>query len=133
MEIIFKPCSTCSSYEYLVNNENDRIAIKRFSKEFNLSLVKAALNTHSKLLSAQNALIFNQTTTSDNRIELKGGCSKKDPLIFKTRVQKAYRKFFYYVIETEMKEFCLTKDWTGQFKEIKSIYVFDINKHNYNN
>lgn len=77
---------------------------------------------------AYNAM-FGQT---DNRIEIKQGCAKKDPLILKVRVGRGPRKFFNHITDEE-KNLLLTQDWQGDFNSIMTIYVIAVNNHDYNN
>ena len=129
MTITFENNKECNCYENLVNNETDRAALKRFKKYFNQELLSAALKTHKKLLNADNAEIYNNTSTIDNKIQLKQGIAEKDALILKVRIQRDYRKFFYYIVNEIC---CLKNKWNGQFKDIRAIHVFEINKHDYN-
>lgn len=78
---------------------------------------------------AYNAM-FGQT---DNRIEKKQGCGKKEPLILKVRVGRGPRKFFNHISNMDENELLLTQDWQGDFNSIMAIYVIAINNHNYNN
>jgi hypothetical protein len=119
----------CDCYRELVENETDRIAIKKFKKHFNENVLKAALKLHKKLKNADNAAIYNGTVSADNRIEKKQGQRNKEPLVLKVRIQDAYRKFFYFVCSEQL---CKEDEWAGQFQDVSSILVFEINKHNYN-
>jgi hypothetical protein len=130
MNITFDKNKECSCYGCLMNNETDRIAIKRFKKYFNENILKAALKVHKKLKIADNACIYNATVSDDNKIRKKQGRANKESLVLKVRIQDAYRKFFYFIVCQE--EQCLEEDWKGQFAEVKNIHVFEINKHNYN-
>jgi hypothetical protein len=132
MEISYGQSNSCSCYENLVNNETDRDAIKKFTKFFNRNILTAVLKTHKRLKAAPNALIYNSTVSEDNRIRLKIGSRDNDPQIMKVRIQSEYRKFFYFVIcDNGQADYCLTKDWQGQFDEVVSIHVFEVNHHVY--
>jgi hypothetical protein len=133
MNITFEATNECICYQELVANETDRKAIKKFTRHFGNAVLGAVLKTHKKLKIAENARIYNNTVSFDNRIGKKNGVKDKDPLILKVRIQDAYRKFFYFVIRTtdETQYFCLSENWEGQFDEVKDIHVFEINKHDY--
>jgi hypothetical protein len=87
---------------------------------------------HQRLKSADNAACYNSIAGSDNKIEKMSSQAKSSPPVLKTRIQEAYRKFFYYIItdEDERRE-CSEEGWAGQFNRIKNIHVFNINKHKY--
>lgn len=89
------------------------------------------MRRHNLLKQYPTALDYNKVYgLTTNRIELKDGTKKNQPLILKVRVTGSWRKFFYVVIGEE--DYLLTKDWVGQFDEVRSIYVIDVNKHDYN-
>lgn len=117
----------CEIYKNYVLNPEDRSALKAFKKKFN-TLDKQVLNLHNRLISAKNGRIYNTLYGIDNRIELKSGCRHNDPQIFKTRINKSYRKFF---LHKYLDEYCITRLWDGCFENITHIFVTDINKHDY--
>jgi hypothetical protein len=118
----------CHYYQNLINNETDRVAMKNFTKHFGGAILKSVLKIHQKLKSSQNALIYNQTSSGDNKIEKLQGTEKKEPLVLKVRIQSEYRKFFHYL---ENEKACLTEEWAGQFSKVENIHVFQVNKHDY--
>ncbi len=133
MEITYDKNKCCKAYQALVENPDNRQSIKKFSKEFNNRIVGAAIKIHKKIKNAENAYVYNLTATHNNKIELKSGVSKKEPVVLKVRVQDSYRKFFYFCEKNSEGEefFELTRNWRGQFKEILKIHVYEVNKHDY--
>jgi hypothetical protein len=133
MEILFGSSKECGAFEELMTNPADRIAIKKFTKHYNQEILKASIKVYQKLKSSDSALIYNQTTSGNNKIEKATGVKDKNPVILKVRVQGDYRKFFnFYETNTSGNEdLSITKDWIGQFNKVCKIYVFDINKHDY--
>ena len=90
-----------------------------------------SVKLHKRLLSFADAGAYNKTHGgTSNCIALKRGEKKGDPLILKTRVTGSWRKFFHH-ITTETGEFLLVKDWNGNFNAVSTIYVIDINNHDY--
>lgn len=91
-----------------------------------------SVKLHKRILSFTNASDYNKIYGSTaNSIELKRGEKKENPLILKTRVTGSWRKFFHSVA-TDAGDFLLVKDWTGNFETISTIYVIDVNNHDYN-
>jgi hypothetical protein len=131
MNIVFENNKECSCYKDLVNNATDRGAIKRFTKHFGASVISAVLKTHNKLKLADNAHVYNSIASVNNKIEKLNGQRENDPLVLKIRIQDAYRKLFYFIINPSEAQKCCEKNWTGQFAEITDIHVFKINKHDY--
>jgi hypothetical protein len=85
MNISFESNKECSCYENLVNNETDRGAIKGFTKYFGAQVLKAVLKTHSRLKIADNAHVYNNIASADNKIEKVNGQGENDPLVLKVR------------------------------------------------
>jgi hypothetical protein len=132
MVIEFDKNKDCIAYKDLVENPEDRTAIKNFAKKFDKNLIGASVKLYQKLKSSPNATIYNQTTSTNNKIELKSGVKDKDFLVLKLRIQNSYRKFFYfYETSLEEEEFCLKKNWVGQFDNILKVYVYEVNNHDY--
>lgn len=131
MNITFADTKKMKCYEDFVKNPDDRTYRRKFCKEFTNSIADEAVKRYDILSRFPNALEYNKIYGStDNRIELKHGCSDKDILVLKVRVTSAYRKFFYTKIGTD--SFLIKKDWIGQFSEVSDIHVFEVNKHDYN-
>ncbi|MFY0483784.1 hypothetical protein ACI6PS_14385 [Flavobacterium sp. PLA-1-15] len=133
MEIKFSNTKECTAFEQLMINPTDRKAIKNFTKNYNQTILKASIKVYQKLSSCDNALLYNQTTTGLNRIEIASGVKDKNPVVLKIRIQDSYRKFFNF-FETNtsgIEDLCIVKNWIGQFNKVSKIYVFDINKHDY--
>jgi hypothetical protein len=128
MEVLFDKTKLCEIYQNLVLNRSNRKAQIDFYKKFN-KIDKQAIRIYDRLILAKNGKAYNEMSGSDNKIELKLGCKDNDPQEFKIRINKAFRKFFRYVLSSE--EYCLKKDWDGRFEEIKRIFVIDINNHDY--
>lgn len=74
-------------YRDFVLNTDNRSASRAFSKVFGVNLMEPAKKLHDRLKRYVSAgaynIVFGQT---DNRIELKQGCGKNEPLILKVRV-----------------------------------------------
>lgn len=133
MEIEFSKDKSCSAFEELMNNPEDRKSLKKFNKLFDSTIMKASINVYQKLKSSKSALIYNQTTSNKNRIELVTGKGKKETLVLKVRINSDYRKFFYFYQTDTLgnEEFCTKEQWIGQFDDVCKIYVFSVNKHDY--
>lgn len=129
MNISYDLNKTCNCYEAFVNNPNDRKYMKTFNKMFCKEIMGSVIKLHQRLKAYETASMYNAIAGSDNKIELKSGTGSKDNLVLKVRINKEYRKFFYYVVSTG--DCVLTNEWKGQFNEVKDICVFDVNKHEY--
>ena len=130
MNITFAPTKNNECYETFVKNPTDRKAKRDFAKHFDVSIISAVIRRHSLLCKFETAADYNAVYgKSENRIEHKEGVRDNEPYILKTRVTGNWRKFFHCII-TES-DFLLTKDWKGQFEQIRNIYVIDVNNHNY--
>ncbi len=120
-------------YRDFVLNPDNRSASRAFSKTFGVSLMEPAKKLHDRLRKYDSAGAYNAIYgRTDNRIEIKQGCGKKEPLILKVRVGRGPRKFFNHIIDDERNLF-LTQDWKGDFNSIITIYVIAVNNHDYNN
>jgi len=129
MVIKFKESKECKCYEAFVENPTDRNLNKKFTGIFNSEIAKASVKTHQRLKNFESANAYNKVYgSSDNRIELLSAQEKKDALVLKTRINGDYRKFFHTIID---QDYLIKENWTGQFDEVKHIYVYEINKHNY--
>lgn len=128
MDVLFDNTKPCKIYQNFVLNRSDRKAQKDFFKTFN-KIDKSAIKIYDRLILSENGKKYNDMSSCDNKIELKSGCRDNSPQEFKVRIDRAYRKFFLYLLCSE--EYCLKKDWNGCFEEIKRIFVIDINKHDY--
>ncbi|WP_264566187.1 hypothetical protein [Flavobacterium sp. N3904] len=116
-----------------MENPTDRQAAKTFNKIYNQSILKSSIKVYQKLKSCDNALIYNQTTSGDNKIEKVSGVKDKNPVVLKVRIQDSYRKFFHFY-ETNTfgeEDLSITKNWVGQYSTVNNILVFEINKHDY--
>lgn len=133
MKVEFEDNKVCRLYEQLVENPEDRLVQKAFAKKFDKNITGAAIKLHQKIKSAANATVYNLTAGAKNKLELVSGIKAGNPVILKVRIQDSYRKLFYfYETNTQgVKDFCLTRDWTGQFQTISEIYVHDVNNHDY--
>jgi hypothetical protein len=120
-------------YRDFVLQPDDRGAARAFSKTFGVNLMEPAKKLHDRLKRYVSAGAYNAIYgRTDNRIEIKQGCKKKEPLILKVRVGQGPRKFFNHIIDEE-KNLLLTQDWQGDFNAIMTIYVIAVNNHDYNN
>lgn len=131
MYIRFKSSKTCKCYKEFVEDPTDRSKRRAFGRVFG-GIEDESVKLHKRLLSFADAGAYNKIYgVTTNRIELKRGEKKENPLILKTRVTGSWRKFFHHVA-TEAGDFLSVKDWTGNFDSVKSIYVIDVNNHDYN-
>ena len=120
-------------YRDFVLNPDNRNAARAFSKTFGVNLMEPAKKLHDRLRKYASAGAYNAIYGSTaNRIEIKQGCKKKEPLILKVRVGQGPRKFFNHIVDDE-KNLLLTQDWQGDFNSIMTIYVIAVNNHDYNN
>ncbi len=119
-------------YRDFVTNPSDRKAMRAFSKTFGQNLMKPAKTLHDRLVSFASAGEYNAMYGStDNRIEIMKGSRDNEPLVLKIRISRSHRKFFNHKIDNEGK-LLLKQDWKGDFNSITTIYVFAVNKHDYN-
>lgn len=132
MELNYGTSKVAKCYRDFVQNPDDRKAVRAFEKMFGRPLLAPAKKLHDRLLQYESAGDYNRTYGStDNRIELKRGVSEKDPLVLKVRIGIGFRKFFYHQIDEAV--FLLKKDWVGDFNSVTSLFVFEVNNHDYNN
>lgn len=132
MDIEFDKNKNCTAYKNLVENIDDRIALKNFTKVFNKNIVDCSIRTYQKLKNAPNASFYNTVSSANNKIEILTGSKNKDNLILKVRLQGDYRKFFhFYEIRDNNEKICITENWKGQFNEVSKIYIYEVNKHDY--
>jgi len=113
--------------EGYISNPQDNKAKRKFERYFN-EVDSSIIKLHQKLLASENALVYNQIYSANNRIEIKRSSADKAPLILKLRVSNSYRKFFHSINDGEL---LITKDWDNQFDQVKDLLVVDLNKHNY--
>lgn len=133
MNIEYSSSKEVKCYRDFVTNPDNRNASRAFSKTFGANLMEPAKKLHDRLKKYVSAGAYNAIFgKTDNRIEIKQGCGKKDPLILKVRVGRGPRKFFNHIIDEE-KNLLLTQDWQGDFNSITTIYVIAVNNHDYNN
>ncbi len=133
MDIEYGSSKEVKCYRDFVLNPDDRKALRAFSKTFGANLMEPAKKLHDRLKTYISAGTYNAMFgQTDNRIEIKQGCSKNEPLILKVRVGRGPRKFFNHIID-ENKNLLLTQNWQGDFNSITTIYVIAINNHDYNN
>ena len=131
MQIRFKKTKELKVYEDFVEHPTDRKAFRTFLRYYPNDIVQESVKRHSLLKQYHTAMDYNKVYgQTANRIEIKDGTKNNQPLILKTRVTGSWRKFFYVVADEE--GYLLTKDWVGKFDEVRSIYVIDVNKHDYN-
>lgn len=129
MDIKFKDTKENNVYEQYVNDPTDRGKFRAFTKEYSKQIASEAVKLHNRLLSHESAGSYNRMFgTTNNRIETKKGTKQNECMCFKVRVTGAWRKFFHQKIGEEL---LITKNWTGDFDGITSIYVCEINKHDY--
>jgi hypothetical protein len=133
MNITFEDDKKCNCYRDLVDGGGGRQEIKNFSKYFGNQLISSVIKLHQRLKSAENAECYNKIAGGDNKIEKMAGQKGHDSLILKVRIQDAYRKLFNYMtIDGDgVRSACRDGDWTGQFKLVEDIHIFEVSKHKY--
>ncbi len=116
--------------DYVLNPDNP-IVLRAFRKAFGVNLMSVAKKLHDRLKQYKTAGEYNIAYgKTNNRIEIKQGKSKKEPLVFKVRVDDSWRKFFHSVAN-ENGDVLLTQNWTGDFNSVATIFVIAINNHDY--
>ena len=131
MLIKFRSSKTCKCYQEFVEDPTDRAKRRAFGKIYG-GIEDESVKLHKRLLAHESAGAYNRIYGgTNNRIELKQGEKKASPLILKTRVTGSWRKFFHHII-TDDDNFLLVKDWHGDFNSVSTIYVIDVNRHEYN-
>lgn len=128
MDIIFEDNKICKIFRDFVSDPSSRTALKNFRRYFEQKIESSATRLHSRLQNVANAKIYNELSGHNNKLELVSGCKDNTEQKFKVRIDQEYRKFFFYLCN---EEYCLAKDWTGNFEHINRIYIYDINKHKY--
>lgn len=130
MKLNYGPSKAAKCYRDFVQNPENRKAVRAFEKMFGKPLLAPAKKLHDRLIQYESAGDYNKTYGStDNRIELMKGVSEREPLILKVRIGMRFRKFFYHQLDEAI--FLFKKDWVGDFNSVISLYVFEINNHNY--
>lgn len=133
MVIEYSNSKEVKCYRDFVLNPDDRGASRAFSKTFGVNLMEPAKKLHDRLKRYVSAGAYNAMYgKTDNRIEIKQGCTNKEPLILKVRVGRGPRKFFNHIIDDDG-NFLLTQNWQGDFNSIMTIFVIAVNNHDYNN
>lgn len=133
MVIEYSNSKEVKCYRDFVLNPDDRGASRAFSKTFGVNLMEPAKKLHDRLKRYVSAGAYNAMYgKTDNRIEIKQGCTNKEPLILKVRVGRGSRKFFNHIIDDDG-NFLLTQNWQGDFNSIITIFVIAVNNHDYNN
>lgn len=133
MVIEYRNSKDVKCYRDFVLNPDDRGASRAFSKTFGSNLMEPAKKLHDRLKIYVSAGKYNAMYgKTDNRIEIKQGCTNKGPLILKVRVGCGSRKFFNHIIDDDG-NFLLAQNWQGDFNSIKTIFVVAVNNHDYNN
>lgn len=131
MDIRFKSTKECKCFQAFVEDPTNRAKRRAFGKMFS-GIEEESVKLHKRLLSFADAGAYNKVFgATTNRIELKRGVKKENPLILKIRVTGSWRKFFYN-ISSKDGDFLLVKDWCGNFDAVSVIYVVDVNNHDYN-
>jgi len=132
MKISFKKTKENRCYEDFVNDPLDRGKRRKFERMYSQQIAESAIKLHQRLVSFGSAGEYNKMYGStDNRIEKKQGTRSNAPMVFKVRVTGSYRKFFHHE-QDEIGNLLLTKDWSGDFSLLTSLYVICVNNHDYN-
>lgn len=131
MQIAFKNTKELKCYKELVEHPTDRKALHFFLKYFPKDIMIDCIRRYEQMKQFDTVSDYNRVFGSTtNRIEKKDGTRQNNPVVLKVRVSGSWRKFFYTICENN--DHLLTKDWKGQFDEVKRIYIIDVNKHDYN-
>jgi hypothetical protein len=131
MKLNFSNNKDCLVIENISKNSTNRSFIKDFNKRYNANLLKPTIKICKKLTLAENAYTYNLMSSANNKIELLSGIKKNEPTVLKIRVQDGYRKFFHFFCKNSDEDFSLHKDWVGQFIDVSSIYIYEMNNHDY--
>lgn len=131
MKLNFSNSKDCQAIENINKNSTDRNFIKEFNRRYNANLLQATIKVCKRLSSAENAHIYNVTIAGKNKIELLSGVKNNEPTVLKLKIQDGYRKFFYFFCKDNELDFSLHKDWVGQFNQVSSIYIYEMNNHDY--
>ncbi|MBO7133020.1 MAG: hypothetical protein J6W06_02525 [Bacteroidales bacterium] len=133
MNITYTDSKEVTAYKDFVCSPTNRDSQRNFRKYFPASIEKQAVKLHQRLaVMFNNAADYNRVFgNTDNRIERKDGQRDSDNIVFKTRINDSYRKFFNVV--ENIADFSLLKvcNWQGNFEIITDIHVIDVNKHDY--
>lgn len=98
-------------------------------KYFDQKLMQKALKLHTRMLKHESLGTYNRESGADNKVELVKGEPKKIFLRFKVRIDLGYRKFFHKVKKDG--SYLRIKDWDGDFYAVDTIFVTDVNNHDY--
>lgn len=112
-----------------IENPSGREEIRSFKKTFGQNLINKAVRLHEKMLGHESVGTYNKEYKTDNQIELVKGGKDNEEQRFKVRVDLGYRKFFCKVNKDG--KCLLKKDWDGDFYDIDTIFVTDVNNHDY--
>lgn len=130
MLIKFRPSKACKCYQEFVEDPTNRAKRRAFGKAYG-GIEDESVKLHKRLLAHESAGAYNRIYGgTNNRIELKQGEKKENPIIFKIRVTGSWRKFFHH-ITTDDGDFLLVRNWQGDFNSVNTIYVIDVNRHEY--
>ncbi len=130
MRIEYADDKVVSCYKNYVQNPQDRVATKAFTKIFGAAMLAPAKKLHDRLLLYPTVGDYNvMFASTKNRIELKQGGAANEPLVLKVRVGLELRKFFGHLLDSG--DMALVRQWAGDFKAITAIYVIDVNNHEY--
>lgn len=129
MNIEYKNDKKLKIYRDYVCNPSPE-SLRMFRKHFNNINADSVLKLHNRLCSYENIAIYNTVFQGKNSIQQMEGVNDNDNFILKVRVDGDWRKFFNCFCEEH--NLLKKKDFKGQYNEICSIYVTDVNKHNYN-
>lgn len=130
MRLNFSKTKECRAIENISINSVDRNFIKEFNRRYNAKLLQPTVKMCQRLISTDNAHVYN-ATFGGNKIELLSGVKNSEPTVLKVKIQDGYRKLFHFFCDDNDDNFSLTKDWKGQFNEVSSIYIYEMNNHNY--
>lgn len=114
-----------------VENYDDRSALKQFRRHFGMQLERHALKLHRSLCTIPNAHLFNLQQGCDNKLEILQGRKSNTPLVLKVRINQAWRKCCNALPSPDATPIT-NANWDGNYQQVQSLYVIDINNHNYN-
>jgi hypothetical protein len=122
----------CKYYERLVENSEDISARKEFKRHLDPNIIEPLMDIYQRMTDAPNAAKYNDTESGNNRIGRLEGGKDRDPLTLKVRINRKYRKLFYFNKMDGDKGYCTIKDWSKyRYEDVTHIHVYNITPHSY--
>ena len=129
MKIRYSNDKAVQIWQRFVENQADRAARRMFDKHFGATLAKRAIVLHEMLEQASNAHSFNAGQSANTKLEVMRGRRDNEHIVLKVRVNDAWRKFFNIIQSNG--DALSNAMWQGNYAEVNSLEVIDVNKHNY--